>query len=76
MLDLRGESDATKKLYGLDLPDTSGFARNCLTARRMIERGVEFGWHSNIEAMWKIFATAANTNPCSPAPATCASTTG
>lgn len=42
LLDVDGESDATKQLYGLDLPDTTGFARNCLLARRMIERGVRF----------------------------------
>jgi uncharacterized protein (DUF1501 family) len=42
LLDLSGETDATKKLYGLDKPDATGFARNCLTARRMIERGVRF----------------------------------
>lgn len=42
LLDLAGESEATKKLYGLDQPDPAGFARNCLIARRMIERGVRF----------------------------------
>ena len=42
LLDLSGESEATKKLYGLDQPETAAFARNCLTARRMIERGVRF----------------------------------
>ena len=42
LLSLDGESAATRKLYGLDQPDVSGFARNCLTARRLIERGVRF----------------------------------
>ena len=42
LIDISGESEATKKLYGLDRPDPAGFARNCLTARRMIERGVRF----------------------------------
>jgi Protein of unknown function (DUF1501) len=42
LLDLEGETEATKQLYGLDRPETSGFARNCLYARRMIERGVRF----------------------------------
>jgi len=42
LLDLTGETEATKRLYGLDQPDVTGFARNCLTARRMIERGVRF----------------------------------
>src|SRR4051812_38369400 len=42
LLDLSGETEATKKLYGFDQPETAGFARNCLHARRMIERGVRF----------------------------------
>ena len=42
VLDLSGESDATKKLYGLDEKPTEDFGRNCLTARRLLERGVRF----------------------------------
>ena len=42
VLDLRGETDATKKLYGLDNPITADFGRNCLVARRLLERGVRF----------------------------------
>jgi len=42
VLDLAGESEATKKLYGLDNPITEDFGRNCLVARRMLERGVRF----------------------------------
>ncbi len=42
VLDLRAESDATKKLYGLDSPVTEDFGRNCLIARRLLERGVRF----------------------------------
>ncbi len=42
VLDLAGESAATRALYGLDDPVTEGFGRNCLTARRLIERGVRF----------------------------------
>ena len=42
VLDLSGESDATRRLYGLDQPETEPFGRNCLTARRMLERGVRF----------------------------------
>ena len=37
-----GESEATKKLYGLDVAASAGFGRNCLLARRLIERGVRF----------------------------------
>jgi hypothetical protein len=42
LLDLKGETDATKKLYGLDNTDTEDFGKRCLLARRMIERGVRF----------------------------------
>jgi len=37
-----GESPATRKLYGLDEEDTREFGRECLLARRMVERGVRF----------------------------------
>ncbi|MGC4042375.1 MAG: DUF1501 domain-containing protein [Armatimonas sp.] len=36
------ESEATKALYGLDRETTAGFGRNCLLARRLVERGVRF----------------------------------
>jgi uncharacterized protein (DUF1501 family) len=36
------ETDATKRLYGLDQPATAGFGRNCLLARRLLEKGVRF----------------------------------
>ena len=60
-VDLTKESEATKKLYGIDEPATSVFGTNCLLARRLVERGVRFlelycgsgsGWdaHNNIEA--------------------------
>ena len=42
VMDLAGESDATKKLYGLDNPLTEEMARRCLVARRLLERGVRF----------------------------------
>jgi hypothetical protein len=42
--DLRGESEATRKLYGLDSKDvrTVAYGKQCLVARRLIERGVRF----------------------------------
>jgi hypothetical protein len=42
--DLSRESAETLKLYGADSPDSvrAGFARNCILARRLIERGVRF----------------------------------
>jgi hypothetical protein len=60
-VDLASESEATKELYGLNDEATREFGRNCLMARRLVERGVRFvelycgsgsGWdaHANIEA--------------------------
>jgi hypothetical protein len=42
VLDIAGESDATRKLYGLDREITADLGRRCLIARRMLERGVRF----------------------------------
>jgi len=42
VLDLSRETQATRSEYGLDDETTGPFARNCLTARRMLERGVRF----------------------------------
>ncbi|MHB1425108.1 MAG: DUF1501 domain-containing protein [Gemmataceae bacterium] len=42
VLDINKETEATRKLYGLDEKITESFGRNCLMARRMIERGVRF----------------------------------
>jgi hypothetical protein len=41
-LDVGRESKATKELYGLDDKKCGHFARQCLTARRLVERGVRF----------------------------------
>ncbi|MFN0171186.1 MAG: DUF1501 domain-containing protein, partial [Bryobacteraceae bacterium] len=41
-VDLGKESDATRKLYGLDDPITEKFGKKCLIARRLVERGVRF----------------------------------
>lgn len=48
LIDLSGESDATLKLYGIEKEKPS-FARNCLLARRLVERGVRFVqlYHTN-----------------------------
>jgi hypothetical protein len=42
VLDIAGESAATRALYGLDDPVTADFGRNCLVVRRLLERGVRF----------------------------------
>jgi len=60
VVDLADETDDTRQLYGLDRKETEPFGRNCLLARRLVERGVRFvqlysgtgsKWdsHSNIE---------------------------
>lgn len=62
LIDLSGESLSTLEAYGLNRQDKTGFqssfARNCLMARRLVERGVRFvtlflsTWdqHSNLDA--------------------------
>ncbi|MCC2671032.1 MAG: hypothetical protein K0Q72_3503 [Armatimonadetes bacterium] len=41
-VDLKRESDATRAMYGLNDPRTEVFGRQCLLARRLVERGVRF----------------------------------
>lgn len=56
LLELKSESAETLKLYGINDPLRPSYARNCLIARRLVERGVRFvqvfngDWdhHSNI----------------------------
>jgi hypothetical protein len=58
LMDLRGESRQTLDRYGVKDPGEASYARNCLLARRLIERGVRFVqlfhevWdqHSNLTA--------------------------
>jgi hypothetical protein len=42
LLDMSSETAATRTMYGLDQPKTRSFGMKCLTARRLIERGVRF----------------------------------
>jgi hypothetical protein len=44
LMSLEGESAAIRRLYGMDheYPATQIFARECLIARRLVERGVRF----------------------------------
>lgn len=42
VMDLNGESDATKKLYGMDEKKTEDFGTQCLLARRFAQAGVRF----------------------------------
>ncbi len=47
--DISSESEATKKLYGLDNRTSADFGGRCLLARRLVERGVRFVqvWNGN-----------------------------
>ncbi len=57
LMDFSKESDDTLTMYGTRRDDPGSFAKNCLLARRLAERGVRFiqlyhaGWdhHSNVE---------------------------
>jgi hypothetical protein len=40
--DVSAEPEAIQRLYGMDLEASQGFGRNCLMARRLLERGVRF----------------------------------
>jgi hypothetical protein len=42
LMDLSTESKETLELYGVKDPKEASFARNCLLARRLLERGVRF----------------------------------
>lgn len=41
-VDLSQETERTQRLYGIDEKETEPFGRNCLLARRLVERGVRF----------------------------------
>lgn len=41
-LELANEPQSMQKLYGLDQPQCATFARQCLIARRLVERGVRY----------------------------------
>ncbi len=42
VLDIAGETEQTRRLYGLDNPRTADYGHRCLLARRLVERGVRF----------------------------------
>ncbi|MFT5526282.1 MAG: hypothetical protein ACI9HK_004256 [Pirellulaceae bacterium] len=41
-LDIASETQATRDMYGVDKKECNHFAKQCLTARRMVERGVRY----------------------------------
>jgi hypothetical protein len=55
--DLAHETEEAQRLYGLDRPECSDFARSCLLSRRLIEQGVRYvqlwsGGNNSSEANW------------------------
>ncbi len=52
--DLSSETESTMRLYGIDDPVTEDFGRQCMMARRFLERGVRFVQvtHSDSEVQW------------------------
>jgi arylsulfatase A-like enzyme len=53
-VDLKEESEATRRLYGLDDKETEPFGQRCLLARRLLERGVRFVqvYHGGSNSNW------------------------
>lgn len=53
VIDIESEPESIKEMYGLEDKETGQFARRCILARRMIEKGVRFvqifsgGWDSH-----------------------------
>ena len=54
VVDINGESEATRKLYGLDEKETEPLGRRCLLARRLLEKGVRFVqvYHGGSNSNW------------------------
>lgn len=72
LTDLRREDRATLEMYGCD-PDRPSFARACLLARRMVERGVRFvniyheGWDAHSDVAGNVRNNCAATDRASAA---------
>ncbi len=72
LMDLRAESRATLQMYGCD-PERPSFARACLLARRMVERGVRFvniyheGWDAHTDVEGNVRSNCAATDQASAA---------
>ncbi len=62
-LEIARESEATRKLYGLDDPVTKQMGEACLLARRLVERGVRFVqiWDYGWDMHQSIFAALEST---------------
>jgi len=72
LMNLKSESKATLAMYGAD-PDKPSFARACLLARRMIERGVRFvniyheGWDAHTDVSGNLKTNCGATDQASAA---------
>jgi hypothetical protein len=72
LMDLKSESKETLELYGCD-PDKPSFARACLLARRMVERGVRFiniyneGWDAHSDVVGNLKNNCGKTDQASAA---------
>ena len=72
LMDLSSESKETLELYGCD-PKVPSFARACLLARRMVERGVRFiniyneGWDAHSDVAGNVKNNCAKTDKASAA---------
>jgi hypothetical protein len=72
LMDLKKESKETLEMYGCD-PDKASFARACLLARRMIERGVRFiniyheGWDAHTDVIGNLKKNCGDTDKASAA---------
>jgi hypothetical protein len=72
LMDLKTESKTTLELYGCD-PSKPSFARACLLARRMVERGVRFvniyheGWDAHSDVIGNITKNCGDTDKASAA---------
>jgi hypothetical protein len=72
LMDLKGESKETLEMYGCD-PAKASFARACLLARRMIERGVRFiniyheGWDAHSDVVGNLKKNCGETDRASAA---------
>ena len=65
--DLSQESEATKRMYGLDIPACKDFAERCLISRRLVERGVRFVHVSTSGQLWDHHALMMTRMPASTA---------
>jgi hypothetical protein len=72
LMDLKSETQATLDLYGVD-PEKPSFARACLLARRMVERGVRFvniyneGWDAHSDVVGNLKKNCGQTDQASAA---------